>query len=140
MEQKTVVHGGYKVVVAEADVRAGMHHTILLSEGVERKATTTEEIRDKLIAVYTYSACIAATVSHEGFDEWPVPFETFARFPELFVIEWERAAYEANPHWVPRQPEETEEKRGNRRRGKKRSTAISSGGSSDSLGPAVEST
>jgi len=106
MEQRTVEYKDYKVVVAEATVRMGMKHTMLVSEGVRRDATEKDEVIDKLIAVYTYSACIAATVEHDGFKEWPVPLEDFLLFPEGFVVDWERAAYELNPHWMPTAPEE----------------------------------
>lgn len=109
MEQRTIKHGDHKVVVAEADVRMGMKHTLLVSEGIRRDGVEKDDLIDKLIAVYTYSACIAATIKHKGFEEWPPPFDFFVTLPESFVSDWERGAYELNPHWMPTPPDEDED-------------------------------
>ncbi len=99
-ENKQVIeHESYKVVLSRADVLMGARHTILVSRGIAEGEG--EELALRLIRLYTYPACIGATVEHEGFEEWPPPLEDFCELPEVFVSAWERKAYELNTHWMP---------------------------------------
>ena len=96
------------VDVDRADVLMGTRHTILVSQGFA-EADEKEELAIRLVRLYTYPACIAATAKRKGFSEWPISFEDFCKLPEEFVVEWERSAYRQNPHWMPKLPESEEE-------------------------------
>lgn len=120
MERAVVTHGDYQVVLEEATYLMGVRRTILVSQGLSAGAKRDEDedapgtgferdLATYLVQVYAYPACIASTITNKGFEEWPIPFEKFLELPEVFVSEWERKAYELNPHWMPELPSATEE-------------------------------
>lgn len=102
----TIEHEGYKVTVQKANVLTGTRHSIMVAEGTRAE---TEDYAERLIRLFTYPACVAAVVAHEGFSEWPPSFEDFCQLDEVFIVEWEVAVYELNPHWAPTVPGTEEE-------------------------------
>jgi hypothetical protein len=91
-----------EIIVAEANMLAGMRRTVLALEGQEAGETDTGR---KVLRLFTYPALIAAaqsaTLVLDGETvTWPVDFETFLSLPESLGSQWEKAVYELNPHWL----------------------------------------
>jgi hypothetical protein len=90
----------YTVKLARATAHKGMTRSIMAykSHGVNKE--DPDDARCTLRAI-TYPDLICSTQEATGFDEWPVPFDTFLNLPDEFVEAWERGAYTVNPHWNP---------------------------------------
>lgn len=108
----------YEVKVSQATAESGMYRTILQEKAYEDVAdeNTANPIEmDKpidmrvmarrILHTVIYPAMIAASEPVNGFKEWPISFDEYAKLPEPFIIEWENAVFEANPHWTPKKPE-----------------------------------
>lgn len=110
-QSKTVEYGAYSVSVAEATALQGMRHTILKDDMISRVSEDDDPALIYLKRIF-YPALISAVVEHSGFEFWPISFEEFLKLPDSFVVEWERATYDLNPHWQPGyQPAKPEEKK-----------------------------
>lgn len=62
----------------------------------------------RLLRMYTYPACVCSVDKIENLDPTKkelspdISIEDFLELPDALVMIWEQAAYEANPHWLPR--------------------------------------
>ena len=74
------------------------------------QAAKDQDPDEAFLRVSSYPDCMAATLKAEGIT-WPIAFEDFIKLPEQFVIKWEAAVYELNPHWLPVDPEKQSEKK-----------------------------
>lgn len=92
----------YSVTVAEATALIGIRRTRLRLDGSEEK-----DLDRKLLHMYTFADCIAATVRSEGLDLQD--FDAFCALPDSFVSQWETAVYVLNPHWVGKTDEDEDE-------------------------------
>lgn len=126
LRQARVVEGIKRSTIIQENL--GRETVKAAAEGEDALQLTVEGISHRVVAIYTYPACIAATVAVEnletytGADGEEHPFtnglelkadlslEEFLELPEALVLMWEGAAYELNPHWAPRLvPREDEE-------------------------------
>ena len=91
--------GGINVTleISPATALMGMERSVLMAEAqkVEDEPRATQILHRAV-----YPDLVACTVKVEGI-EWPLDFEAFARLPDELVARWERACYQANPHWAP---------------------------------------
>lgn len=66
------------------------------------------ELGIRLLRMYTYPACVCSVDKVENLDpkkeqlSADISVEDFLELPDALVFIWEEAAYELNPHWVPR--------------------------------------
>lgn len=108
------------IVAGPSNLRMGMRRSLLIEE--QRKHV--EQYKDEnpellaldylaleLLRVQMYPSLVAAVISQEGFEKWPITFEEFLELPEELGIKWEAAVGELNPHWIPQAPVELEEAR-----------------------------
>lgn len=62
----------------------------------------------RLLRMYTYPACVCSIDKIENLDPAKkelspdISIEDFLELPDALVMIWEQAAYDANPHWLPR--------------------------------------
>jgi hypothetical protein len=98
----------WHVVISEATALIGMRRS------VARSAAQVIQDVDPASAVLrkiTHPDLVAAVVEAGGFEAWPVPYDEFAALPDRFVMEWETAVYELNPHWLPGPDDDEESKK-----------------------------
>ena len=92
-----------KITVARATVLMGMTRTRLRMDAA---AADEQDLDRRLLRLFSYPDVMAATLDVEGLDGWPLDFDDFIQLPEELGARWEEAAYELNPHWVPRSDED----------------------------------
>ena len=95
-----------RIVVARANVRRGMIRTRLKAEAQQSGETDPDLL---ILRLFTYPDLVASAIEIDGLD-WPMTFDTFLDLPETLVIDWESAAYDLNPHWLPTPPDEADVK------------------------------
>ncbi len=94
-----------RVVVSEANVLQGMKRSRLKFEAGE---IADPDMRILRLLVYPELIAAARSVTINGIEAAP-SFDDFVQLPEAFVKQWEDAAFECNPHWLP--PDEDDEKK-----------------------------
>lgn len=107
-----------RLIISRADVTIGMERSLLISRAeplapLKEDASELDVMRHEAQVYarsFLYPSLIASVVEHEGFDHWPVTPEEFTALPEPFVIDWESATFELNPHWKLKFPDTEEEK------------------------------
>jgi hypothetical protein len=90
----------YTVTLARATAHKGMKRSIMVYKARQANQEDPDDARCTLRAI-TYPDLICSVQEANGFEEWPVPFDTFLELPDEFVAAWERGAYIINPHWNP---------------------------------------
>jgi len=130
-----------EIEVASANALRSITRTRLIMEagdfpaGADGQPPTPLEVDRYMLRRTVYPDLIAATVG--GFVEIGeqryglpgLPFAAFEEIPFMLLVDWERAAYAANPHWLPEaQP------------GKKKAPSYGSGDLSHSTEPAKTKT
>jgi hypothetical protein len=95
-----------RLVVRPANTQIGMLRTLLIDTARQEERARGElqegdlnELSRRILHTIVYPALIAATIEHEGFETWPLPFDQFIELPEPLEAAWEEAAYALNPHW-----------------------------------------
>lgn len=108
IERKTqaIEYGGYKIVVSEATTLQGMRRTMMRIKAADENAKDDEgpnaaDDGIKILRSITYPDLMSVVVDSEGFELWPISFDVFLNLPDALVGEWERVAYDLNPHWLP---------------------------------------
>ncbi len=118
-ETKVVKYGKYRVVVGVATVLDGIRRTTLAAKAIAEEQSAGESndmeyVLRRFAHTVVYPAMVASVKEQSGFDTWPIPFDEFCQLPDDFVLQWEAATYELNPHWSPQPPAteaEVEEKK-----------------------------
>ena len=95
-----------RIVVARANVRRGMIRTRLKAEAQQAGETDPDLL---ILRWITYPDLTASAIEVDGL-EWPMSFDQFLDLPEPLCIDWEAAAYDLNPHWIPTPPDEADVK------------------------------
>lgn len=95
------------VTVARANALMGMQRSIASYEGVKDEIdqeapgpANPQQQAARVLRSVTYPDLTACTVEARGIP-WPLTFEDFCELPDDFIVHWERAAYQVNPHWNP---------------------------------------
>jgi len=107
MERTTVAHGDLSVTVTEATALVGMRRTRLK---LEAHQADEQDVDRRWLHELTYADLVACVVASDGFDPWPPVFDDFVELPDAFVVRWETAVYDLNPHWLPQKTEAAEKK------------------------------
>ncbi len=97
LQRKTVAGEDMKLVVSQANGLIGARRSMLRARAIDAGGDNEEEAALFLRTV-VYPDLVAPVVEAEGV-AWPISFEEFVELPEPFLIEWELAVYELNPHW-----------------------------------------
>jgi hypothetical protein len=103
MDSKIVEYSGNgieaRIVVSAANVLQGMKRTRLRNARGDLEGKAEEVI---IASVFTYPDLMAAAreISISGIEGDPT-FDQFCQLPEAFVVQWESAVYDLNPHWLP---------------------------------------
>lgn len=104
----TVIYQGITLEIGPATALMGMERSLLKAEA---NAIEGESRPAQVLHRYLYPDLAACVVQAEGLP-WPISFEEFSQLPDELVARWERACYQANPHWEPGyQSEEEAEKK-----------------------------
>jgi hypothetical protein len=96
-----------RVAVSAANVLQGMKRTRLRNARGDLDGKAEEVV---IASVFTYPDLVAAAreISISGIEGEPT-FDQFCQLPEAFVIQWESAVYDLNPHWLPQDTAEKKE-------------------------------
>jgi hypothetical protein len=111
MDSKVIEYAGNgitgRVVVTAANVLQGMKRTRLRNARGDMKDQPEEVI---IASVFTYPDLVAAAreLQISGIEGDPT-FDQFCQLPEAFVMPWEEAVYQLNPHWLPQGDDEKKE-------------------------------
>jgi hypothetical protein len=111
MDSKIVEYSGNgieaRIVVSAANVLQGMKRTRLRNARGDLEGKAEEVI---IASVFTYPDLMAAAreISISGIEGDPT-FDQFCQLPEAFVVQWESAVYDLNPHWLPQGNDEKKE-------------------------------
>lgn len=91
------------VTVYPATALIGLRRTRI---STQQAAIDEPDADRRLLRCALYPDLIAcARVEIDG-TETALDFDSFAALPEPLVIEWERAVYEVNPHWLVKAADE----------------------------------
>ena len=114
---------GLSVTIGQATVRMGNRRQALADEGKRLQESKEQrngdaglpaddvDVAEYVQLLLIYPALIASVTDHQGFETWPVSFDEFLDLPEPFVLEWDAATFELNPHWSPKMPTKEEIKK-----------------------------
>jgi hypothetical protein len=83
--------------IGAATALMGMERSVLMAEAQKAE---NEPRALQILHRAVYPDLVACVLEADGLD-WPLGFEAFAQLPDELVARWERACYQANPHWAP---------------------------------------
>ena len=77
--------------------------------GAQQAAIDEPDADRRLLRCALYPDLIACARVEINGTETALDFDSFAELPEPLVIEWERATYEVNSHWLLKRTDEKKE-------------------------------
>lgn len=104
------------LLVAKATVRMGMERQLIKQR--TRQESSGDQAVD-LLRFFTWPDIASATVEGEivvNGETTPavlLSFEEWLELPEPLAVQWERAVYDLNPHWLPNQGKKETRRTGN---------------------------
>ena len=88
----------WTVKVSEATALIGMRRSVMRRAGSD---VESGDVAGAVLRTITYPDLVSCVVEAGGFESWPIAYDEFAGLPDQFVVSWETAVYDLNPHWLP---------------------------------------